>query len=68
MTYSTQAKHNIISKFIDRLFINEETKSYFRHKKGRLYRWDLKYKKEDIKDLAEDMYRHPDWMDDAYSS
>ena len=66
--YDMEKEVNQLSKFIDRLFINEETKSYFRHKKGRLYRWDLKYKKEDIKDLAEDMYRHPDWMDDAYSS
>jgi hypothetical protein len=31
----------------------------------RLYRWDFKYKKDDIKDLTEDMYQHRDWMDDA---
>jgi hypothetical protein len=66
--YDMEKEVNQLSKFIDQVFINEETKSYFRHKKGRLYRWDLKYKKEDIKDLVEDMYRHPDWMDDAYSS
>jgi hypothetical protein len=66
--YDMEKEVDQLSKFIDRLFINEETRSYFRHKKGRLYRWDLKYKKEDIKDLAEDMYRHRDWMDDAYSS
>jgi hypothetical protein len=66
--YDMEKEVDLLSKFIDRIFVNEETRSYFRHKKGRLYRWDSKYKKEDIKDLAEDMYRHRDWMDDAYSS
>ena len=65
--YDMEKEVNQLSKFIDGIFINEETRSYFRHKKGRLYRWDLKYKKEDIEELAEDMARHPDWMDDAYS-
>ena len=63
--YGMEKEINLLSKFIDRLFAKEETRSYFRHRKGRLYRWDLKYKKEDIKELAEDMYRHPDWMYDA---
>jgi hypothetical protein len=66
--YDMEKEVNQLSKLIDSVFINEETRSYFRHKKGRLYRWDLKYKKEDIKELAEDMYRHRDWFDDAYSS
>jgi hypothetical protein len=59
---------DLFSKFIDRIFINEETRSYFRQKTGSLYRWNSAYKKEDIKELAKDMVRHPDWMDDDYSS
>lgn len=39
--------------------------SYFCDK-NKPYRWDLKYKAEDIETLAEDMHRHPDYIDDAY--
>jgi hypothetical protein len=66
--YNMEREVNQLLKFIDRLFLSEETRSYFRHKKGRLYRWDLKYKIEDIKDLAEDMYRHKDDIYDGYYS
>jgi len=62
--YDMEKEVDLLSKFIDRIFINEETRSYFRHKKGSLYRWDSKYKKEDIEAVAEDMARHPDWMDE----
>lgn len=55
---------DLFSKFIDRIFINEELRSYFHKKRGSLYRWDSKYKKEDKEALAEDMARHPDWLDD----
>jgi hypothetical protein len=66
--YDMEKEVNQLSKFIDRLFINEEIKSYFRHKKGRLYKWDLKYKKDDLKELAEDMDRHQDYIYDGYYS
>jgi hypothetical protein len=66
--YDMEKEVNQLSKFMDCVFINEETISYFSHKKGRLYRWDLKCKKEDTEELAEDMYRHQDYIEDAYSS
>jgi hypothetical protein len=66
--YGMEKDVDLLSQFIDRIFINEETRSYFRKKRGSLYRWYSKYKKEDIEVLAEDMARHPDWMDDPYSS
>jgi hypothetical protein len=66
--YDMEKEVNQLSKFIDRLFINEETRLYFRHKKGRLYRWDLKYKKDDLKELADDMRRHQDYINDGYYS
>jgi hypothetical protein len=50
--YNMEEEVNQLSEFIDSVFVNEETRSYFRHKKRRLYRWDSKYKKEDIKELA----------------
>jgi hypothetical protein len=59
---------NQLSKFIDQIFINEETRSYFSQKKGSLYRWDLKYKKDDLKELVEDMDRHQDYIYDGYYS
>jgi hypothetical protein len=66
--YNMEKENTQLSKFIDSIVVNEETKAYFRDKKRRLYRWDLKYKKEDIKDLAEDINRHRDEIDDAYYS
>jgi hypothetical protein len=66
--YDMEKEADLLSKFIDGIFINEELRSYFRQKRGSLYRWDSKYKKEDIEVLAEDMDRHHDWMDDPYSS
>jgi hypothetical protein len=66
--YDMEKEVNLLTKLIDGIFINEETRSYFRQKRGSLYRWDLKYNKEDIAELAEDMTRHPDCMYDPYSS
>lgn len=66
--YDMEKEVNQLSKFIDRLFINEEIRSYFRHKKGRLYRYDSKYKDDDLKDLAEDIRSHQDYIDDGYYS
>jgi hypothetical protein len=65
--YNMEEEVNQLSEFIDGILLNEELRSYFRQKRGSLYRWDSKYKKEDKETLAEDMVRHPDWLDD-YSS
>lgn len=66
--YNMEKETTQLSKFIDIIVVNEETRAYFRDKNRRLYRWDLKYKKEDIKELVEDMYRHQVYFDDAYYS
>jgi hypothetical protein len=56
-----------LSDFIEGSIGREETRSYFRRKE-KLYRWDLKYKEGDVKELAEDMYRHQDDIYDGYYS
>jgi hypothetical protein len=56
-----------LSDFIEGFIGTEESRSYFRRKE-KLYRWDLKYKEGDIKELAEDMYRHQDDIYDGYYS
>jgi hypothetical protein len=55
-----------LAEFIEGFVGTEETRSYFRRKE-KLYRWDL-YKKEDIEELAEYMYRHQDYIYDGYYS
>jgi hypothetical protein len=54
-----------LSEFIEKVVVAEETRSYFRSKQ-RLYRWGSKYKDDDLKELAEDMYRHRDDIYDGY--
>jgi hypothetical protein len=66
--YDMEKEFKALLKFTDGIIVSDQIRAYFRNKKHRLYRWDLKYKKEDIEALAQDMARHPDWLDNAYSS
>jgi hypothetical protein len=64
--YGMKKEAKELLEFIDRdILLNENVKTYFR-RKNKLYRWDLKYKDDDIKELAEDIYRHQDYIDDGY--
>ena len=51
--------------FLDGINASEGIREYF-YAKNKLYRWDLKYKDDEMKTLAEDIDRHQDYIDDAY--
>jgi hypothetical protein len=48
--------------FVEYVVASEYLRSYFRRHKNKLYRWDLKYKDDDMKTLVEDIYRHQDYI------
>jgi hypothetical protein len=57
--YGIEKEAKELSEFIDKVVATEETRSYFRSKQ-KLYRWGSEYKDADLKELAEDTYRHRD--------
>ncbi len=63
--YGMEKEAKELLDFVEGIVLSDNIKSYFRDK-NKPYRWDLKYKAEDIKTLAEDMYRHRDDIDVAY--
>ena len=65
--YDMEKEAKQLSNFVESIVVSEEVKSYF-PRKGKLYRYDSKYKKDDIKELAEDMQRHQDYIYDGYYS
>jgi hypothetical protein len=54
-----------LSKFREHIFVVDEMRSYFRRKNKR-YRWDLKYKDDDFGQLAGDMIKNWNYIDDAH--
>ena len=62
--YSMEKEAKELLDFVERIVLNEDIRSYF-YDKNKPYRWDLKYKDEDIEAFAEDMSRHPDYIEDA---
>jgi hypothetical protein len=65
--YDMEKETKELLKLVEGTFVTEEIRSYFR-RKNKLYRWDLKYKDDDIQELAEDIYRHQDDIYDGYYS
>jgi hypothetical protein len=53
--YDMEKEAKEFSEFMDKVIASEEKRSYFRTLKHKLYRYDSKYKKDDLKELAEDM-------------
>lgn len=58
--YDMEKEADKLLKFIEEILVKEEIRAYFSYKKNKRYRWDLKYKKDDVQDLAEYLYRHRD--------
>lgn len=54
-----------LSDFLDGINTSEGIREYF-YAENKPYRWDLKYKDDELKALAEDIDRHQDYIDDAY--
>jgi hypothetical protein len=63
--YGMEKEAKELLDFVENIVLSENIRSYFCDK-NKPYRWDLKYKAEDIQTLAEDMHRHPDYINDAY--
>ena len=64
--YGMEKEAKELLDFVEYVVASENLRSYFRRRKNKLYRWDLKYKDDDMKTLVEDMYRHQDYIDDGY--
>jgi hypothetical protein len=62
--YEMKQEAEELSKFMKRIFLVDEVRSYF-HRKNKPYRWDLKYKDDDIIKLLKNMECHRDYIDDA---
>jgi hypothetical protein len=65
--YGMESEVKEFSHIINSIFLDDELNSYFR-RRGNLYRWDRRYKVNDLKELAEDIAQHPDYMEDGYRS
>ncbi len=63
--YSMEKEAKELLDFLDGINASEGIREYF-YAKNKLYRWDLKYKDDEMKTLAEDIDRHQDYIDDAY--
>jgi hypothetical protein len=50
--------------FVEGISASEAIREYF-HAKNKLFRWDLKYKDDELKTLAEDIDKHQDDIYDA---
>jgi hypothetical protein len=56
-----------ISQIVNTIFNFDELSAYFR-RKGKLYRWDLKFSDSEIEEIAEGIHQHPDYIEDGYRS
>ena len=65
--YGMELEVKEISQIVITIFLTDELNSYFR-RKGNLYRWDRRHMVSDLEEFFENIYRHPDYIEDGYRS
>lgn len=65
--YGMELEVEEISQIVVTIFLTDELNSYFR-RKGNLYRWDRRHMVSDLEEFFENIYRHPDYIEDGYRS
>lgn len=63
--YGMEEEANKLLKFLEGISASDGIREYF-YAENKPYRWDLKYKDDELDALAEDINRHQDYIYDAY--